>query len=151
MRYFLDTEFDGFGGPLISLALVREDGASVYYVMSEAAKDPWVRDNVLPFLWLLPVATAEMFSARPWDRTAAAMDIAWFLRDDAEPVIVTDWPADIRYFCDLIEFPKGQMAPIRSLRFEMLRVDAYPTALDGAVQHNAWWDAMALREKLRAA
>ena len=30
MRYFLDTEFNGFGGELLSLALVREDGASIY-------------------------------------------------------------------------------------------------------------------------
>lgn len=28
------------------------------------------------------------------------------------------------------------------------RVDAYPTDLPDAVQHNAWWDAMALRKKL---
>jgi hypothetical protein len=27
-------------------------------------------------------------------------------------------------------------------------VDAYPTTLDGAIQHNAWWDAMALRHLL---
>ena len=26
MRYYLDTEFDGFGGPLLSLALAGEDG-----------------------------------------------------------------------------------------------------------------------------
>jgi hypothetical protein len=24
-------------------------------------------------------------------------------------------------------------------------VDCYPTTLEGAVRHNAWWDAMALR------
>lgn len=29
MKYFLDTEFDGFGGDLISLALVCEDGQMV--------------------------------------------------------------------------------------------------------------------------
>lgn len=140
MRYFLDTEFDGFGGPLISLALVGDDNRSVSIVVQDHAEDPWVRENVLPFLWKANAST------RLWTPEDAAMEIAWFLRDDPDPVIVTDWPADIRYFCELIEFPKGQMAPIAGLKFELHRVDAYPTTLPGAVQHNAWWDAMALRE-----
>jgi hypothetical protein len=38
-----------------------------------------------------------------------------------------------------------------SIKFEMHRVDAYPTTLPGAVQHNAYWDAMALRHKLTGA
>ena len=40
------------------------------------------------------------------------------------------------------------MVNIPHLSFEVHRVDAYPTALPGAVQHNAWWDAMALRHLL---
>lgn len=144
MRYFLDTEFDGYGGPLLSLALVREDGAGVYYVLRDRANDEWVRRNVLPILY------AARVGGKMWERDAAAMDIAWFLRDDPEPVIVTDWPADIRYFCELIEFPAGQMAPIAQLAFELHRVDAYPTTLPDALQHNAWWDAMALRQLLSA-
>ena len=31
MRYFLDTEFNGFGGALLSFALVPEDGGEDYY------------------------------------------------------------------------------------------------------------------------
>lgn len=68
--------------------------------------------------------------------------------EDPDPIIISDWPADIRYFCDLIEFPMGEMAKIAGLKFEMHRVDAYPTTLPGAIQHNAWWDAMALRHLL---
>lgn len=143
MRYYLDCEFDGFGGPLISLALVREDGISDYWVMvGVEAKDEWVSENVVPILWDCPLPP------KTWERSAAAMDIAAFLNSANDPIIVSDWPADIRYFCELIEFPMGQMAPIPSLKFEMHRVDAYPTDLEGAVQHNAWWDAMALRYKL---
>lgn len=143
MRYYLDTEFDGHGGPLISLGLVREDVNSISLVVQDWADDPWVQQNVIPHLW------AANASTRLWTPDAAAMEVAYFLRDDPDPVIVTDWPADIRYFCDLIEFPGGQMAPIASLKFELHRVDAYPTTLPGAVQHNAWWDAMALRHLLQ--
>ncbi len=32
MRYFLDTEYNGFGGALLSLALVPEDGGEEFYV-----------------------------------------------------------------------------------------------------------------------
>jgi hypothetical protein len=143
MKYYLDTEFDGFGGPLISLALVAADGRSVSYVLRDHADDPWVCENVLPFIWSANAST------RLWTDDAAAHDIAKFLSADPEPIIVTDWPADIRYFCELIEFPGGKMAPIPGVTFELHRVDAYPTTLPGAVQHNAWWDAMALRAKLQ--
>lgn len=33
------------------------------------------------------------------------------------------------------------------MTLEVNNVDAYPTELEGAVQHNAWWDAMALRHR----
>ena len=144
MKYYLDCEFDGFGGPLISLALVREDGNSVNYVLRGYADDPWVQANVIPILWKANAST------RHWTPEGAAHDIARFVDGDADPVIITDWPADIRYFCEMIEFPGGQMVNIPSLKFELHRVDAYPTPLPGAIQHNAWWDAMALRHLLSA-
>ena len=62
MRYFIDTEFDengpAFPLALVSLAMVREDGA-VFHCCVEGApavvRNPWVRENVLPHLhgpWL---------------------------------------------------------------------------------------------------
>lgn len=143
MRYFLDTEFDGYQGPLMSLALVREDGASVYVIRDFEPMDMWVRQNVRPIMFDCPVHA--LVSTDP---KALAMRVADFLSGDLDPVILTDWPADIRYLCELVEFPGGEMAPIPSLKFELHRVDAYPTTLKGAVQHNAWWDAMALRHLL---
>lgn len=145
MRYYLDCEFDGFGGSLISVGFVREDRHSLSFVVQDWADDPWVRANVIPILW---AANASTKFCTPEEGAAMVAD---FLKGDPDPVIVTDWPADIRYFCQLIEFPGGNMAPIPGLKFEFRRVDAYPTQLEGAVQHNAWWDAMALREKLTQA
>ena len=154
MNYFLDTEFNGFGGELISLALVREDGLSGYWVLEltsgatewrdHTGLHPWVAENVIPKLWEWPDAGPRIL----WEPKRAARDIAFFLAGDSDPVIIADWPADIRYFCGLIELPDGQMVSIPRLAFRMVRVDAYPTTLDGAVQHNAWWDAIALRHKL---
>lgn len=151
MRYYLDCEFDGFGGSLISLALVREDGRGRYYVFAEDASEEWVEQNVIPILWNYPPYVDGQALTKPEDKELAAWDLATFLRNDLDPIIISDWPADIRYFCGLIEFPRGNMAPIKGLKFELRRVDAYPTTLPGAIQHNAWWDAMALRHLLEPA
>ena len=147
MRHFLDTEFDGFGGRLISLALVRVDGRSLYAVLdgAEDAADPWVRANVLPILYRQPVLGS------PVDAAVLAQWLGDFLNQDPDgaPVIVADWPDDIGYFCKALITGPGLMvkSPPR-LTFQVERVDAYPTMLADAVQHNAFWDAQALRHKL---
>lgn len=146
MRYYLDTEFDGFGGPLISLALVREDGHSLYRVFAETASDPWVRENVIPILGDCPARLDRV------EREAAAADIADFLRDDRRPIIVADWLADVSHLCQALAArslywgdPHGDLRKMPPLTFEVSDWDAYPSKLAAAVQHNAWWDAMALR------
>lgn len=151
MKYYLDCEFNGMGGELLSLALVSEAGpkAVSFYIVRpqseiEAMKlDPWVEANVLPIMGEIAHISAGI---REWPRMIQA-----FLRFDTDITIITDWPDDIKYFCELIITGPGTMIEVRpSIKFEMHRVDAYPTTLPGAVQHNAYWDAMALRHKLQA-
>jgi len=138
-RYFLDTEFNEFGGSLISLALVGADGRELY--VSTPCKKPsaWVKKNVIP---IIKCAGADPIEIDP-DQFGHA--IAKFLFDDKVPTIIADWPDDIRYFCQAIITGPGEMVAIPRLQFQMLRIDAYPTDLPGAVQHNALWDARALR------
>ena len=149
MHYFLDCEFDAFNGPLISLALVRQDGASLYLIYKHAdeVSDPWVRKNVVPLLHAIP-AEREHCKVSGVDQETGARLIAEFLKGDPRPYVVADWPDDIAYFCKAILTSPGNMASIPNLRFEIVRVRAYPTDLPGAIQHNAWWDAMALRDLL---
>lgn len=142
MRYFLDTEFNEYRGELISLALVSEDGNRELYLAAPcAAPKPWVREHVMPII--------ECAGARPFrielDRFQLALDA--FFNGDDDITIIADWPDDIRYFCEAIIVGPGQMIDI-SARFEIHRVDAYPTTLVGAVQHNALWDARALRHRI---
>jgi hypothetical protein len=150
MRYYLDTEFNEFGGDLISLALVRDDGESLYLVYPDLEEyGPWVKDNVVPILWSIPSPLTGM-AYKLEDHGEGAYRIQEFLHGDPHPVILTDWPDDIRYFCQAIITGPGMMINTGpSIVFQMVRVDAYPTTLEGAVQHNAWWDAMALRELLK--
>jgi len=99
MRYFLDTEFNGFGGDLLSLALVPEDGDQDYYVVIpfEGAWHPWVEKHVVPYLESVPPMLLNRL-----DRVAAAHDVAAYLANDPDPVIVADWPEDIALFCRLL-------------------------------------------------
>lgn len=145
MRYWLDTEFNGFGGTLLSLALVAEDGRALYLVYDKAFRpEPWVKENVLPIMESVPPGyKTSMFRIKP--KIGPAM-IAAFLCGDKSPQIITDWPDDVRYFCEAIITGPGEMASIPQLSFHVVRVNAYPTNLEGAVQHNALWDALALKE-----
>lgn len=141
MQYFIDCEFDGFQGALMSMAIVREDGESIYLKFPVVPTDRWVIVNVFPLLSKCPV-TAILCT----DEMVAPNAIFKFIDGDNNPVFVADWPVDIMWLCDLMITGPGRMiyTPLM-VNFMLVRVDAYPTDLEGAVQHNAWWDAMALR------
>lgn len=147
MRYYIDCEFDGHGGDLISMALVRTRRDSLMIVVSDAVvNDQWVKDNVMPVLH--KDSAGETVFANKHGVGAAIAD---FIADDWRPVIVADSPVDIGRFCAAISTGiDGGWAntPYERMTFEVRNVDCYPTNLEGAVQHNAWWDAMALREKV---
>ena len=145
MKYYLDCEFNGFGGELISIALVAETGASIYCVLvrePDAPTEAWVAANVIPILDDCPKPPLVV------RRSHASAMIADFLAWDQAPVIVADWPDDIRYLCELLITGPGKCVKLDGLKFEWVRVDAWPNEIAGAVQHNAWWDAQALRAKL---
>lgn len=140
MKYFLDTEFNEFGGALISLALVSEGGSRELYLATECENPgEWVKANVMP---IIAVPGAQPLVCK---REEFPGMIRMFLFGDDNPVIVSDWPDDIRYFCEALIVGPGMMINIPTVSFKLERVDAYPTTLDGAVQHNALWDARALR------
>lgn len=148
MRYYLDTEFDGHDGALLSLALVRDEFDNIYIRTNETATDPWVLANVIP---LMARHAAEWTSTLHLNEVGTK--IRQFIGKDQEPVIVADSPVDIGRFCRALSTGRDggwASAEYPRMTFEVHNVDCYPTTLPGAVQHNAWWDAMALREKLRA-
>ena len=143
MRYFLDTEFNGFGGCLISLALVPEEGDQDYYVVVPMAEEPspWVAKHVMPYLKSVP---AMLYNEL--DPIAAAHDIAAYLRTDPDPEIVCDWPEDIALFCRLLQTGDAEIVDVTSLRFHFLRTPGFSTARNSQVPHNALHDARALRD-----
>ncbi len=144
MRYFLDTEFNGFGGELISLALVPEHGDEEFYVLLPLPETlhPWVERHVVPYLNSVPAGLQH----DRMSRLEAATAVTAYLRNDDDPVIVADWPDDIAYFCQLLITGPGDMVPTGSLRFEFVSSPGFSTAAISRVPHNALHDARALRD-----
>lgn len=145
MRYFLDTEFNGFGGALLSVALVPEDGEEFYATLAlEGDALPWVERNVVPFLDHVPQA----LQSPRLSRRDAAVELSHYLSVDPAPVIVADWPEDISQFCNLLMTGPGEMVPVPALTFELVPLGGFSTAANSTVPHNALHDARALRDHI---
>jgi hypothetical protein len=143
VRYFLDTEFNGFGGALLSVALVPDDGEEFYATLAPVGDPlPWVERNVLPFLDHVPAA----LQSPRLSRRDAAIELSHYLSVDREPVIVADWPEDIAQLCTLLMTGPGEMVPVPPLTFQLLPLGGFSTAANSAVPHNALHDARALKE-----
>src|SRR5580700_11055305 len=76
MRYFLDSEFNGFGGELISIALVPEnpDLPPFYEAVPCAHPSAWAAEHVMPVLRTLPISRPEVTTK-----------LAAYLHGDQEP------------------------------------------------------------------
>ena len=147
MRYFLDTEYNGFGGALLSLALVPEDGGEEFYVTSsthDGVSDPWVERHVVPFLDMVP----EALKARAW--RAATRPKRWphWLAHDEAPDIIADWPEDLAQISMLLVTGPGLMVAVPGLTLRFVPLHGFSTAANSAVPHNALHDARALRDHI---
>jgi hypothetical protein len=143
LRYFLDTEYNGVAGALLSLALVPDDGEELYLTIeSEDPLEPWVERHVLPYLATVP----EHLRAPPMCRLDAARTLSHYLAADPEPLIVADWPEDLALINALLVTGPGTMVDVPSLRFQYLALVGFSTAANSEVPHNALHDARALRD-----
>lgn len=133
----MDAEFNGFGGELISLALVPEEtGRPPFYEAAECHDPaPWVAEHVLPVLQTEALTRTELA-----DRFAA------YLADDPDPLLVADWPEDIAHAARLLITAPGRMKPVRNMSFRLVDpvlIGAHD--VPNELPHNAYHDALALR------
>lgn len=138
-KLWLDTEFNGFGGSLISMALVDEAGASAYFALPCDNPVPWVAEHVMPVLGITPTT-----------RRAAQASVRMFLHRFARAHVVANWPDDIKHFCSFMVDGPAECLVVPPLTFE-LRMDLGGTADRSSVPHNALQDAVALRDIYLAA
>ena len=143
MRYFLDTEYNGWGGALLSLALVPDEGEELYLTLDwDCALEPWVERHVVPYLDMVP---EPMVSPR-LSRADAARAVSHYLAGDPEPLIVADWPEDIALFNALLLTGPGTMVEVPPLTFRFMELTGFSTAANSKVPHNALHDARALKD-----
>jgi len=143
MRYFLDTEYDGWGGSLLSLALAPEDGGEDFYVTLDAEPtDPWVQRHVVPYLDHVP----EGHRSPRLSRADAGSALAHYLAFDEAVEIIADWPEDLAQLSMLLVTGPGQMLPISGLLLRFFPVPGFSTARNSVVPHNALHDARAFRD-----
>lgn len=130
MKLWLDTEFNGFGGELISMALVDEADREWYEVLGSVTPCAWVASNVIPVLKKRKVRLSTLqLSLQRW------------LRHYDTVHIIANWPEDIAHFCRVLITGPGCQLVTPPLTFEV--VDLHHIQPD--IPHNALSDARALR------
>ncbi|MCK9930006.1 3'-5' exoribonuclease [Frankia sp. Mgl5] len=94
MRIFYDTEFLERGPKhpidLISIGMVREDGAEYYAISSEfdataVRAHPWLRENVWPYLPQLNNGALDVRHIDVKPRHVIAAEVASFVREKPRP------------------------------------------------------------------
>jgi hypothetical protein len=129
MTLYLDTEFNGFGGELISIGLVSDRGGEFYGVRKLPENlHPWVKANVVPNLHQ---------KAEPDTRLRARL--ANFIADHDKETIIADWPLD---FSGLLSFFCVDDRLVGPSSLSRQPVPQEPLLSD--VPHNALSDAKAL-------
>jgi len=147
VRYFLDTEYNGVGGALLSLALVPDDGDELYLTLqTDQPIVEWVERHVIPYLNMVP----EQLSCPRLTQRDAAHALERYLRHDEKPLIYADWPEDIAQFCNLMITGEGDMVEVRDVTFRLVPMSNFSTAANSKVPHNALHDARALRDHILA-
>jgi hypothetical protein len=131
---WMDTEFNGMGGELISMGLVDASDRSLYFTLECSNPVPWVKTHVMPGL------NAQVIS-----RDAARVRLYRFLRRYKKVRVIANWPDDIRHFCAMLLSSSGSCMVTPPIVFE-LEMDLGPTAPISWVPHNAIEDARALRQ-----
>ena len=129
MKIFIDCEWNGWGGNLISMALCAEDGSEFYEVLHCYSPTPWVKTNVVPNLNKGPINPVA-FQSRLQD----------FLITFDSVHIIADWPEDLQHFCRVLITGPGKCMNTPHYFLEVQDISSI-----SALPHNALEDARALR------
>lgn len=137
MLIFIDTEFNGYSGELISLALVTSSKKDFYEVLTPTKPIVhWVRENVMPYLEQESI-TIEKFQVKLYQYL---MEVSEHCR---EPLtIIADWPDDIKYFCESLITGPGTSIPT-PVRMNFVLDRSLSSELS-QIPHNAYHDAVAI-------
>ena len=135
MKLFLDCEFNGFGGKLISMALVDENERYFYEVLPCINPTSWVLNNVIPIL------NKQAIDLKEFQNT-----LFNFLNHYETIHIVADWPEDFSLFLRSLILKQGICMITPKLTMELWENDT-SLATDSKIPHHALQDAVALKRR----
>ncbi len=128
MKLFLDTEFDGFKGPLLSMGIYSPQSYDFYEVIDRPVTHPWVKQHVAPFFERDPLSADDFTEA-----------LHEYLMAHNGCEIIADWPEDIMH---LLSFCCGENGWMLNFNCTARLVTSGP--LSPTIPHNALSDAQAL-------
>jgi hypothetical protein len=134
-RVFIDTEFDSFGGRLISIAVVGDQGEEYYGVVADTAVNPWVQEHVIPKLEQHPITLDQL-------REQIVSFLVWHF-PECQLQVYADWPDDLAHFFSLLSEPNGVTRIVNPVVGIFTRPPVPPQPDN---PHNALSDARALRK-----
>lgn len=146
---YLDVEFNGTHGQLISLALYDPKHGNNFYEVDhswyeyikrdegeEGALIDWVRDNVIPVLGQKAIRRVEL--------QTKLIDYLSKLEDD-DIIIYADWPEDFIHLCRLLFKPSfNERPPFKLAPSLTMKLITTPDDHKSVIPHNALEDARAL-------
>jgi hypothetical protein len=148
MFFFIDTEFNGFGGDLMSLALVPESKTGkAFYVTIKDVKGivPWVQMNVVPHLKKVPEGI-DVMGGFDLTRDEAARLLGRYIHNHKDVVLCADWPEDFAQVLNLLIIGPGQMVNVPDFECQYKACRGFNTADHSTIPHNALADAIALKD-----
>jgi hypothetical protein len=134
MNFYLDCEFNGFGGELISMALVADNGDEWYQVLECKKPVKFVKDNIIPHLNKKSVTYSRFQDS-----------LKAFLKPYFSVHIYANWPEDLIHFLKSTITGQGKCMDIPNLTFEM--VDGMTGSGESEFRHNALVDARYFKKK----
>jgi len=138
-KLYLDCEFNGFNGELISMAIVVDHGENIFYEVMPLPEtiDPWVKENVIPKLNQLPIESKELFIQKFHN----------FMKHYDGAEIYADSFQDFIYFFDCFKGETYQDSldiTCKAMLVDSTGLVFKPTLM----RHNAFVDALSLKEAL---
>lgn len=149
MKIFFDTEFieDGRAINMLSIGLVREDGATYYAEVIDSISlwdtaDPWVKENVIAHL---KSNNTEEFVPELKLKKQIAKDIVEFVGEDPEfwaYYADYDWVVLCQLYGRMIDLPKGWPMFCRDLKQYAMDRGIEKIELLNEKEHDALSDAL---------
>lgn len=157
MRIYFDTEFyeDGETINLMSIGLIREDGAGLYLVnkscdWNKPYSDDWHLENTIPHLSTVPSDNKDWLRWGYLFKWEIAFEIKRFVGNTSPEFWAYyadyDWVVLCQLFGRMIDLPKGWPMYCRDFK-QICDENSYSPSKQTDGEHNAIYDAIWLKRE----